>query len=103
MDDNTPKGPYSDSVMDHFSNPRNMGEMEEGRDVDKLKWTAVALVGQVPVKIRGSIEHGDWIEMDYEGCGRATRSWHPDVIGRAMESLVADSEESIGVVKALLK
>ena len=81
----------------------NMGEIEENNDLDKLRWTTVALVGQVPVKIRGSIEHGDWIEMDYDGCGKATQSWHPDVIGRAMETVMAENETVIGTVKALIK
>ncbi len=33
MSEDKPKGPYSDKVMEHFENPRNMGDLEEASSI----------------------------------------------------------------------
>ena len=45
----------------------------------------VALMGQVLVKVKGTIQHGDYVELDDNGIGRRAKNWHPEVIGRADE------------------
>ncbi len=78
----------------------NNGDTEEDRRNHPERWTLVALMGQVPVNVRGAIRHGDYIELDDNGVARRAAQWHPDVLGRTMESREAPD---IGPIKVLIK
>ena len=56
-------GPYSDTVMDHFTNPRNMGEIEDANGVGE--------VGNLKVNNDGVIENSTFKTF---GCGAAIAS-----------------------------
>ena len=62
-------GPYSDKVMYHFMNPRNMGEMEDADGVGEVGNPACGDVMRLYLKIR------DGIILDAKfktfGCGAA--------------------------------
>jgi hypothetical protein len=78
----------------------NNGDIEEERDRYPERWTLVALMGQVSVKVRGVIKQGDYIELDDNGIGKKAAQWHPDVIGRAMEDYHSGE---IAKIKCLIK
>ncbi|MEK7657687.1 MAG: peptidase G2 autoproteolytic cleavage domain-containing protein [Patescibacteria group bacterium] len=78
----------------------NNGDIEEERWKHPEKWTLVALMGQVPVKVKGIINHGDYIELDDNGIGKKAEKWHSGIIGRSMEDY---GSENIGKVKILIK
>lgn len=63
----------------------NGGPLAEARYEHPERWTLVALVGQVPVQVVGSVEHGDYLEASDRGLARRADRWHPEVLGRAME------------------
>jgi nitrogen fixation NifU-like protein len=46
-----PQGPYSDKVMDHFMNPRNMGEIEDADAVGEVGNPACGDVMKLYLKI----------------------------------------------------
>jgi nitrogen fixation NifU-like protein len=62
-------GPYSDKVMDHFMNPRNMGEMEEPDAVGEVGNPACGDVLKLYLKIKDGII----LEAKFKtfGCGAA--------------------------------
>lgn len=48
-----PQGPYSDTVIDHFENPRNMGEIEEADGVAEVGNPTCGDVTKLYLKIEG--------------------------------------------------
>ncbi|MBI2877790.1 MAG: Fe-S cluster assembly scaffold protein NifU [Candidatus Tectomicrobia bacterium] len=62
-------GPYSEKVMDHFTNPRNMGEMEDADGVGEVGNPACGDVMRLYLKIRDGIV----VDASFKtfGCGAA--------------------------------
>ncbi len=67
-----PQGPYSDIVMDHFMNPRNMGEIENADAVGEVGNPACGDVMKLYLKIEG----GKIVDAKFKtfGCGAAIAS-----------------------------
>ncbi|MCX5802207.1 MAG: Fe-S cluster assembly scaffold protein NifU [Proteobacteria bacterium] len=67
-----PQGPYSDIVMDHFMNPRNMGEIENADAVGEVGNPACGDVMKLYLKI----EDGKIVDAKFKtfGCGAAIAS-----------------------------
>lgn len=67
------KGPYSDKVMDHFMNPRNMGEIEDANGVGEVGNPACGDVMKLFFKID---ENGIIQDVKFKtfGCGAAIAS-----------------------------
>ncbi len=65
-------GPYSDKVMDHFMNPRNMGEIE---DADAVGEVGNPSCGDV-MKLYLKIENDRIVDVKFKtfGCGAAIAS-----------------------------
>ncbi len=66
------KGPYSDKVMDHFMNPRNMGEIEDADGVGEVGNPACGDVMKLFLKIEGD----RIVDAKFKtfGCGAAIAS-----------------------------
>lgn len=69
MEENTQKGPYSDKVMDHFSNPRNMGEMLDADSIGTVGNPKCGDVMKLFLKIRDDVI----VDAKFKtfGCGAA--------------------------------
>ena len=65
-------GPYSDKVMDHFMNPRNMGEIEDADGVGEVGNPACGDVMKLFLKI----ENDKIVDVKFKtfGCGAAIAS-----------------------------
>ncbi len=79
-------GPYSDKVMDHFMNPRNMGEIE---DADGVGNAGNPICGDV-MRLYIKVENGLIVDAKFKtfGCGAAiaTSSMATELIkGRSVE------------------
>lgn len=86
MEEDAPKGPYSDKVMDHFSNPRNMGDMEEADSVGTVGNPKCGDVMKLFLKIEDNII----VDAKFKtfGCGAAiaTSSMSTELIkGKTLE------------------
>ncbi len=91
-----PQGPYSDKVMDHFMNPRNMGEIEDA--------SAIAEVGN-PVcgdvmRLYLKIEDGRIVDAKFKtfGCGAAiaSSSMTTEMIkGKSVDEALSLSNEAV--------
>jgi len=76
---------------------------------DQDQWARVGFIGQVPVRVRGSVEAGDWIVASGAGDGAGIAvppsSIEPDhvrrIIGQALETAIADQEHRIDVAVGL--
>ena len=66
------KGPYSDKVMDHFMNPRNMGEIEYADGVGEVGNPACGDVMKLYLKIEG--DRITDAKFKTFGCGAAIAS-----------------------------
>lgn len=62
-------GPYSDKVMEHFRNPRNVGEIEEPDGVGEVGNPACGDIMKITLRIRDDrIEDAKFLTF---GCGAA--------------------------------
>lgn len=100
MEENAQKGPYSDKVMDHFSNPRNMGDME---DADSVGTVGNAKCGDM-MKLFLKIEDDVIVDAKFKtfGCGAAiaTSSMATELIkGKTIEE--ARNVSNAAVAEAL--
>lgn len=66
------QGPYSDKVMDHFMNPRNMGEIENADAIGEVGNPACGDVMKLFLKIEDNII----VDVKFKtfGCGAAIAS-----------------------------
>ncbi len=92
--------PYSDLVMDHFANPRNMGEMENPSGVGNV---GNPLCGDI-MRLYLKIEEGVIVDAKFKtfGCGAAiaSSSMLTEMLkGKRIEEALRISNE--GVAKAL--
>jgi nitrogen fixation NifU-like protein len=92
--------PYSDLVMDHFTNPRNMGEMENPSGVGNVGNPRCGDVMRLYLKI----EDGIIVDAKFKtfGCGAAiaSSSMLTEMLkGKSIEEALKISNE--GVAKAL--
>lgn len=67
------KGPYSDKVMDHFMNPRNMGEIEGANAIGEVGNPACGDVMKIFLKIDEN-EVVEDVKFKTFGCGAAIAS-----------------------------
>lgn len=67
------KGPYSATVMDHFMNPRNMGEIEDANAVGEVGNPACGDVMKIFLKIDENDTVED-VKFKTFGCGAAIAS-----------------------------
>lgn len=67
------KGPYSATVMDHFMNPRNMGEIEDANAVGEVGNPACGDVMKIFLKIDEN-ETVEDVKFKTFGCGAAIAS-----------------------------
>ncbi|PLX71209.1 MAG: Fe-S cluster assembly scaffold protein NifU [Denitrovibrio sp.] len=67
------KGPYSEKVMDHFMNPRNMGEIDDANGVGEVGNPACGDVMKIFLKISDNNIVED-VKFKTFGCGAAIAS-----------------------------
>jgi nitrogen fixation NifU-like protein len=89
-------GPYSEKVMDHFMNPRNMGEIE---DADGVGEVGNPVCGDV-MKLYLKIENGVIVDAKFKtfGCGAAiaTSSITTELIkGKTIEEALKLTNEAV--------
>ena len=73
------------------------------------QWARIGFIGQVPVRVRGPVNAGDWIvasgQQDGTGTARSPESLRPEqlgrVIGQALESNDSEGEQRINVAVGL--
>jgi len=90
------KGPYSDKVMDHFMNPRNMGEIEEADGVGEVGNPACGDVMKLYLKIEGD----RIVDAKFKtfGCGAAiaSSSMTTELIkGKSIDEALSISNEAV--------
>jgi nitrogen fixation protein NifU and related proteins len=89
-------GPYSDTVMDHFMNPRNMGEIENADAVGEVGNPACGDVMKLFLKI----EDNRIVDVKFKtfGCGAAIASSSITtemVKGKTVEEALALTNEQV--------
>jgi len=94
------QGPYSEKVMDHFTNPRNVGEIE---DADGVGLVGNPVCGDV-LKMYIKVRDGVIVDVKFKtfGCGAAiaTSSMATELIkGKRLEQALKLTNET--VTKAL--
>jgi len=91
---------YSEKVMEHFTNPRNVGEMEDADGVGTVGNPVCGDVMKIFIKVRD--DHLDDIKFKTFGCGAAiaTSSMVTEMAkGRTLEEALTISNK--GVAEAL--
>jgi len=91
------KGPYSEKVMDHFMNPRNMGEIEDANGVGEVGNPACGDVMKIFLKINDDRIVED-VKFKTFGCGAAIASSSMAtelMIGKNVNELLALTNEAI--------
>ena len=91
------KGPYSDKVMDHFMNPRNMGEIADANGVSEVGNPACGDVMKIFLKIN---DEGICEDAKFKtfGCGAAiaSSSMATELMkGKKVEELLAMTNQAI--------
>ena len=87
---------YTEKVMDHFSNPRNVGELQ---DADGVGEVGNAKCGDI-MKIFLKVENGIIEDVKFQtfGCGAAiaTSSMVTEMVkGKTLEEALRDSNEAV--------
>lgn len=87
---------YSEKVMDHFSNPRNVGEIEDASGVGQV---GNAVCGDV-MKVFIKVEDGKIVDAKFKtfGCGAAiaTSSMVTELVkGKTIEEALAISNKAV--------
>jgi nitrogen fixation NifU-like protein len=91
------KGPYSDKVMDHFMNPRNMGEISDANGIGEVGNPACGDVMKIFLKINDDQICED-VKFKTFGCGAAIASSSMAtelMIGKKVEELLALTNQAI--------
>ncbi len=91
------KGPYSEIVMDHFMNPRNMGEIEDANGVGEVGNPACGDVMKIFLKISDDNIVED-VKFKTFGCGAAIASSSMAtelMIGKSVEELLQLTNDAI--------
>jgi len=91
------KGPYSDIVMDHFMNPRNMGEIEDANGIGEVGNPACGDVMKIFLKINDANIVED-VKFKTFGCGAAIASSSMAtelMIGKSVEELLQLTNDAI--------
>ncbi len=91
------KGPYSDKVMDHFMNPRNMGEIADANGIGEVGNPACGDVMKIFLKINDDQVVED-VKFKTFGCGAAIASSSMAtelMIGKKVEELLALTNQAI--------
>lgn len=89
-------GPYTDKVMDHFMNPRNVGEIEDADGVGTVGNPSCGDIMQMFIKIKDDVI----VEAKFKtfGCGAAiaTSSMATELIkGKTIEEAVHVTNEKV--------
>lgn len=91
------KGPYSEKVMDHFMNPRNMGEIENANGVGEVGNPACGDVMKIFLKISDDKIVED-VKFKTFGCGAAIASSSMAtelMIGKSIDELLQLTNDAI--------
>ena len=91
------KGPYSEKVMDHFMNPRNMGEIEDANGVGEVGNPACGDVMKIFLKINDDSVVED-VKFKTFGCGAAIASSSMAtelMIGKTIDELLQLTNDAI--------
>jgi len=91
------KGPYSEKVMDHFMNPRNMGEIEDANGIGEVGNPACGDVMKIFLKITDDNIVED-VKFKTFGCGAAIASSSMAtelMIGKSVEELLQLTNDAI--------
>lgn len=91
------KGPYSDKVMDHFMNPRNMGEIADANGIGEVGNPACGDVMKIFLKINDDQIVED-VKFKTFGCGAAIASSSMAtelMIGKKVDELLALTNQAI--------
>lgn len=91
------KGPYSDKVMDHFMNPRNMGEISDANGIGEVGNPACGDVMKIFLKINDEQVVED-VKFKTFGCGAAiaSSSMATELMkGKKVEELLAMTNQAI--------
>lgn len=91
------KGPYSEKVMDHFMNPRNMGEIDDANGVGEVGNPACGDVMKIFLKINDDMVVED-VKFKTFGCGAAIASSSMAtelMIGKKVDELLALTNNAI--------
>lgn len=91
------KGPYSEKVMDHFMNPRNMGEIADANGVGEVGNPACGDVMKIFLKINDDMVVED-VKFKTFGCGAAIASSSMAtelMIGKKVDELLALTNNAI--------
>ncbi|GBE56622.1 nifU-like protein [archaeon BMS3Bbin16] len=83
------KGPYSEKVMDHFQNPRNMGEMPDADGTGRVGNPTCGDLMEVYIKVKG--DKLEDVKFKTFGCGAAV----------ATSSMVTEMAKGLTLEEAL--
>jgi len=87
---------YSDLVMDHFNNPRNVGAMEDADGVGMVESPGCGDVTRISIKVRDNVI--DDVRFQTFGCGAAiaTSSIVTEMVkGKSLEEARKISNEDV--------
>ena len=87
---------YSDKVMDHFRNPRNVGEIEDADGVGEVGNAACGDIMKIYIKVEGDVIED--VKFQTFGCGSAiaTSSMVTEmVLGKTLEEAEQVSNKAV--------
>ncbi len=89
---------YSDKVLDHFSNPRNVGEMPDANAVGQVGNVVCGDIMKIYMKINDETEIIEDIKFKTFGCGAAiaTSSMATELVkGKSIEDALALTNKAV--------